>query len=459
MRYEPSEPQRLAGEHLLRHDRAALFMGCGLGKTAVVLHSLLHLIDDGACKGALIVAPLRVCNLTWPAELHKWDGVRDLRMVNLRTRAGQDAFERGAANLYLVNYDQLQQLAQRLKGRRSVPFDTVVWDELSRAKNHKSKRVNAMRVYLRRWCVRHWGMTGTPAPNGLLDLFAQVRLLDDGERLGREFTLFRDTYFRAEDWGGYNWQPLPTARRDIYARLADFALTLRSSDWLGIPDTVQEDVELTLPAPAVAQYRELEKELVLLLEDGGEVVAQSAAVLVNKLLQLTGGACYDAEKHWHRVHDGKLDALDKLLHRIGKRPVLLAYQFRHELARLRARFPQLVSFSDARTDAEQVSLVNRWNAGKIPLLAAHPRSMAHGLNMQDGGETVVWYSLPWSREDYDQMNARLARRGQDEVTTIYRLVTTNTMDEVVAEALRSKDDEQTALLEALKAWHENKSLM
>lgn len=450
MKFDPSAPQLLADWHLAEHDEAALFMGCGLGKTAVVLHRLAEMFNDGGSRGALIVAPLRVTNLTWPAEVEKWDAVGHLRVANLRTKSGMAALRRGDAELYLCNYEMLPRLREELDDLRRPPFDTVVWDELTRAKNHNSKRINCIRKVLRQHCRRHWGMTGTPAPNSLLELFAQIRLLDGGRCFGPQFSLYRDAYFEPIDYNEYQWVPKDGARQRIYQRLEGFALTLLSSDWLHIPDVIQEDVEIALAPEAQEQYAQLEKELILMLETG-VVTAVNAAVLVGKLLQVTGGAVYSEAGKWHLIHDAKIAALKKLL---DDEPTIVFYQYQHELERLRTEVPGLVVFSDAATEAQQRTLINQWNARRIKVLAAHPRSMAHGLNMQQGGSTVVWMTLPWSREDYDQANARVARMGQEQITRIYRLITRGTVDEVVAETLRRRDEEQTALLGALRAWHQ-----
>lgn len=454
MKYDPSAPQQLADWHLCEHDEAALFMGCGLGKTAVVLHRLAELFNDGACRGALVVAPLRVASLTWPAEVAKWDSTRHLRVADLRTKRGLDTLRRGAAELYLVNYEGLPRVREELMTMRdATPYDTVVWDELTRAKNHNSVRVNGVRKWLRRYCRRHWGLTGTPAPNSLLELFAQVRLLDGGKRLGPEFSAHRDAFFQAEDYNQYSWVPMAGARERIYQQIGDLALVLRRSDWLHIPDIVQEDVELTLPAEARDAYDELEKELILML-DGGVVTAVNAAVLVGKLLQVTSGAVYGENRRVHHLHDAKLTALAALLEQIGREPVLLLYQYQHELERIQRALPHVVAFGEADTRRQQEDVVAQWNAGMIGVLAAHPKSLAHGLNLQDGGSTVVWFTLPWSREDYDQAIFRVARLGQDAVTRVYRLVTRGTMDDVVAEALRRRDEEQAALLGALHTWRQ-----
>lgn len=457
MIFEPSIPQQLADFHLREHNEAALFMGCGLGKTAVALHRMADLKAQGCMRGALVVAPLRVCNLTWPAEVRKWSGLRDLSVVSLRTREGRQALQDDLADVYLINYDQLQQFRdQYLYGRRQLAFDTVVWDETTRAKNHNSVRINSVRKYFRKHCKRHWGLTGTPTPNGLLDLFAQIRLLDGGKRLGPAYSEFRDCYFEPEDYNEYKWLPKEGSRERIYHRIRDMALTLKSSDWLDIPDVVQEDIELSLAKEARAQYDELEEELLLLLENDESVVATNAAVLMGKLLQVTSGAVYGLDRKVHTLHDGKIKALQALLKRIGKRPVLIAYQYQHELERILRTVPGAVAFNNAKNERQEVELLARWNAGRIPVLVAHPKSMAHGLNMQDGGSVVVWFTCPWSREDYDQLNARLARRGQDQVTEIYRLVTSRTAEDAVLESLRSKDEEQTSLLNALRVWKENR---
>jgi SNF2 family DNA or RNA helicase len=460
MKFEPSIPQDLLAFQLRESPIVMGLVGCGLGKTAVILHTLTELFEQKISKGALVVAPLRVCNLTWPLEVRKWDGVKHLKVANLRTPEGWAQLLAGSADLYLINYDQLQQFRDKyLRGRRTLAFDTVVWDELTKAKNHKSKRINAVRPYLRKHCVRHWGLTGTPTPNGLLDIFAQARLLDGGHRLGKEYGMFRDTYFYKPDLYGYKWVPKTNSRERIHNKIGDMTVTLKSSDWLDIPDVNEEDVELSLAPGVKAQYKELEKELLLVLSDPKQgdtvIVSPNAAVLMNKLLQVTSGAIYDSEHKWHKLHDGKMKAFTQLIKQLKGKPVLVAYQYQHELERILKAHPEAVAFSSAKSNTQQLQLVERWNAGKIPILVAHPKSMAHGLNMQDGGSVVIWFTLPWSPEDYDQLNARLARRGQTSITEVYRLITSNTVEEVVAETLNGKDKEQTNLLDALKVWKES----
>lgn len=459
--YKPSEPQLLATDHLLVNKEAALFMGCGLGKTAAVLDTLNSLFHDVACRGALVVAPLRVCNLTWPAEVDKWEQFSWMRVANLRTKEGWEMLKKGSAQIYVVNYEMLPQLRERfLKGKRSLPFDVVVWDELTKAKNHKSKRIRAVVPYLREKCSRHWGLTGTPTPNGLMDLFAQVRLLDGGARLGKSFTHFQNQYFFPTDYMRYNWEPRQGSREAIYKKLEGFALTLKSSDYLDIPDVVVEDIEVKIPQDIQEQvYDELERELFVALDDDEHLSAVNAAVLTNKLLQVCSGAVYKEDKNVHVLHSAKLQALSALYKKLHKRkePLLVACTFKHEQDRIRAMFPEALFFQDAKTPTEQTHLVNLWNRGCVPMLVAHPGSIGHGLNLQAGGCNVVWFSPTWSSELYDQFNARLARRGQDKVTTLYRLLTTGTVEDGVVEALREKDTEQNALLDALRRWRKTKN--
>jgi len=456
MRFTPSTPQQMALDYLLSHDAAALFMGCGLGKTSVALHAQLYKMLDGESRGALIVAPLRVCNLTWPAEVAKWDLTRPLGIHNLRSRNGREAFSRGIGGLYVTNSEMLKAHAADWRERDSLPFDTVIFDELTKAKSHSSILINSIRPVVRKHCKRRWGLTGTPAPNGLQDLFAQIRLLDDGMLLGKAFHAFRECYFRQDDYMGYSWSPKPGAKEKIYEKLRDISITLKSSDWLNIPDTVQEDIEVTLPAGEVAKgYKKLERDLLLpLKEQDAEISAANAAVLTNKLLQYTSGAVYDEKHEWHTLHGAKIEALRKLVKSLKGEPLIVFYQFKHELERLRVHAAELglVAFSDARTIREQEALIARWNAGGIKVLAAHPKSMAHGLNLQEGGSSVAWLSLTWSREDYDQAIARVARRGQEEITRVYRFIMPDTVDEAVEEALRTKDDTQNALLSALRSY-------
>lgn len=429
---------------MVNTPRAFLIAGMGLGKTAMTLSAVEELMLDGACGGVLIVAPLRVSTLTWPHEIRKW--FPHLRVADLRTKSGMESLRRGDSHFYTINYERLPKLARDyFYGRRGAyAFDTVVFDELTKAKNPSSMRIRALRPYLPK-IQRRIGLTGTPTPNSLQDLWAQAFLLDDGEALGKSSTLFRDTYFQS-DYMGYNWTLREGAEAQIYARIAKLCLTLRSSDYLDIPDTVYEDVEVALPPQARETYQKMEKELLVLLDSHPvEIVAVNAAVLVNKLLQIAGGALYDENKGIHELHTAKLDALVKLVNKL-KEPVLIACNYKHERARILKAVTGAVEWTDA--------VLPQWNAGKVRAIVADPRSIGHGLNLQEGGRTVIWFSRTWSRENYDQMNCRVARKGQGNVPQVFHIVCPSTADEAVSEALRMKGDGQASLLAALASLRE-----
>jgi SNF2 family DNA or RNA helicase len=430
--------QKIMRDYLLEHPVAGLFVDMGLGKTGATLSVIDHLLADGQTKGALVVAPLRVTLLTWPNEIRKW--FPHLRIADLRTEKGQDAWRRGTANVYLINYEMLPWFAEFVKKKTLFPVDIVVWDELSKAKSPSSKRIRAVRD-LRAKFKRHWGLTGTLISNSYLDLFAPMRLLDGGERLGKNVTAYKERYFDS-DYMGWKWSLKPWAKEAIHRKIADITLVLKAADYLDIPPTTVNDIEIELPDDIFADYKELEKESLLQLKTT-EIVGVNAAALVGKLLQFTSGAVYDEDRTVNVIHDLKLKALGDLWKSID-RPLLVATQYVHERDRLMAAFGYLGAevFSGLNLDA--------WNIGSIKMLIADPRSIGHGINAQDGGCDICWFSPTWSRELYDQTNARLARLGQTKPTTIHRLLCSNTVDWAVVEALRFKGDEQSGLRDALE---------
>lgn len=419
-------------DFLLDHDRAAVFVSPGLGKTASVLSAIKLLIAEGACKAALIVAPLRVATYTWPNEIEKWEDFKCFKVESLR-----GSVPSGEADIYIINYEQLQKLT-------TLDFcDLVVFDELTKAKNPKSERIKHIRPMLRNH--RRWGLTGTPRPNSLLELFGQIRLLDDGVRLGKSYDQFKRTYFYPTDYMEYNWLPKLDAEKIIYERISDLQITQRASDLLQIPDTVVEDVEVNLPENGREIYDKLERELLVYLSENKEIVAQNAAVLVNKLLQVAGGAAYDEDRGINTIHDAKIKALQKIVS--NKERFIIGANFIHERKRICKALPEAVDSTTVKGNIEEL-----WNTGKIKYLVADPRSLGHGLNLQVGGSNIIWFSPTWSRELYDQFNARVARKGQTQVTTIYRIIATNTIDEIVIETLRERGDSQNAMLNILKTY-------
>lgn len=447
MKYDPSEPQRIAGSFLDRTPDSFLLMGMGLGKTATVLNHIHEHISIGLARAALVVAPLRVCNLTWPTELQKFDHTRELRMVSLRTEEGRQEFLQGSAHIYVINWESLPNLAKLIAKRKGKPpYDIAVFDESTKGKSHSSKRAAIYHKYCPR-VDRQIAMTGTPAPNSEIDLWGQMRFVDGGKRLSPSFSHFQQTFFEKPAYG-YKWNIKPGAAERIQARISDVTLTLKSSDWLDLPDAVVHDIDVNLPASTMKQYKEFERELVADIA-GGTVTAVNAAALVTKLLQFTSGSVYDEERQVRPIHDAKLGALGDLAKKLS-RPLLVAYAYQHEADRLRAAFPQAEFMSDAGTAAAQIKLMERWNRGKIKMLCAHPRSMSHGLNMQEGGSTAVWYTLTYSKEDYEQFIGRLFRRGQKNPVEVYRLMVPGSVDWAVAEALRTKSEREQGMLAALK---------
>jgi SNF2 family DNA or RNA helicase len=429
--------------HLITHPRAALFAGLGMGKcfATIVAFDGLRLMGDA--ETMLVVAPLRVCNLTWPTELARW--APHLEVASLRTKAGWKAWHDRSADVYLCNYEMLPKLAKLLAHWCS---DVVVFDELTRAKNPSSQRIKAIRQLIPK-TARRWGLTGTPAPNSLMELFGQFRLLDNGDRLGQSFEAFKQGFFHATDYMEYNWVPNPGAEEKIQAKISDITLTLLSSEYLNLPDTVVEDLEVKLPTEARWMYDELEKELLLLIGKSGQViVAPNAAVLVNKLLQVAGGSVYDEQGVPVLIHAAKFEAVKDYCEKHPE-PLLIAYNYRHELAYLRQSLSGAEAFEDAKTATAQSELEQRWNRGEVARLLVHPQSVGHGLNLQEGGSTVLWFSPTWSRELYDQLNGRVARFGQKRVIRIVRVLCTGTIDDAVVETLRTKGDNQSALLDAL----------
>lgn len=459
MNFIPAEPQLLIKEHLLDNLDALLFVGMGVGKTAGCLDTLNELFSTADAFAALVVAPMRVANLTWPMEIKDWEQFSWMRIANLRTESGQRAFLNGTAHIYVINYEALNTLVSLVERRGgTLPYDVVIFDELTRAKNPSSKRINLYRRKVPR-AERQWGLTGTPIPNSWTDLFAQVRLIDGGARLGNNFQQFKNDYFINPDPNknifaeGQRsiepWEEKPDIAQTLERKISDITLTLKSSDWLNLPDTVFEDVEINFTPELEKQYKRLEKDLVMQLREDKILNVTSAAALVTKLLQFTSGHIYDDEKEVHAVHNLKFEAIKHIAKR-EKQPLLVAYIFKHEEQRLRAQFPQAKFFCDAKTIQAQERLITDWNAGNVEMLCSHPASVGHGLNLQYGSSLLLYISLTYSRENYEQMIARLARRGQANVTRVFRLMVPGTVDDAVAEALANKAQNEARLISALQ---------
>jgi len=421
----------------LRHREALLACGMGVGKTRATLEVIRQLIDGLEIGAAVIVAPLRVSLLTWPAEAARW--TPELKVVSLRTEAGQQAWRDGTADIYLINYEMLPQFTEKcLKGKRRIPAHLIVWDEIHKLKDPSGMRVKRFFPY-RKLFHRHLGLSGTIAPNSILEVFNQVKVLDGGERLGTGYSAFRDRYTTA-DFMGFKFTVNEGAADKIMERISDMTLVIKGADW----DVTVEDIDLSLPPEVMNQYKKLEKKFLLKVERR-EIVALSAGVLVSKLRQFTSGAAYVTEEDESRgvlpLHDVKINALKKLHDSIKREPMLVLVQYRHELDRILKAFPYAREF-DVRGMAE-------WDAGAIPMWVSHPDSISTGLNLQKSCCKVCWMSGTYRGDTYPQVNARVARPGQTRPVRIYRMIVRGTIDEAIIESLRTKGRNQDSALEIL----------
>ena len=407
------------------------------------------LFDSFEAHRILVIAPLRVARDTWPDELHKWEHLSDLRLsVAVGTETERKAALQAKADIYIINRENVGWLIEA----SGIPFDfdTLVVDELSSFKNHQTKRFRSL-MKVRPKVVRIIGLTGTPSSNGLMDLWAEYRLLDMGQRLGRFIGQYRSTYFTPDKRNGqviFSYKPLPFAEKEIYAKIADITISMKSTDHLIMPELVTAQYPIKLSDKERERYDELRQDLVLKLA-GGDVTAANAAALSGKLCQMANGAVYGDDGTVHYIHNRKLDALEDLIEAANGKPVLVAYWFKHDLERISARLKDRhISFTKLDTSDSIAS----WNEGKWPVALIHPASAGHGLNLQSGGSTIIWFGMTWSLELYQQANARLWRQGQKaETVVLHHIIAKDTIDERVMKALSAKDKTQTALIDAVKA--------
>lgn len=428
--------------HICTVPRSALWAEMGTGKSISTLTALRDLTKTLDVNRVLIVAPLRVAKTVWTDEIKQWPHVGDLDakiLAGLHPTTRRQAVFKDRSTIHIINRELIPWMVDELG--KNWPYDTVVLDESSSFKNHTSKRWRALRK-VTPYIHRLIELTGTPAPNGYLDLWAQIALLDGGQRLGRTYSQYRDRFFTS-DYMGFNWTLKDGAREQIDALISDLCLSMRSEDYLELPPVVNNIIRVDLPPSARKAYKELERDFVLAV-DSGEILAANAAALTNKLQQVASGFVYDEEKVPHLLHDEKLDALEEIIESTGGNPVLVAYTFVADVKRILKRFPK------AEVLDKNPQTIERWNRGEIGILVAHPASAGHGLNIQHGGSTLVWYGLPWALELYQQMNARLHRQGQTKGVVIHHIVASDTVDETVVAALDRKSVTQNELLKALR---------
>ena len=444
MKYKAHEYQEYATKFIEENEESAVFLECGLGKSVITLTAIKNLMARGEVSRVLVIAPLRVGKTTWPEEIGKWDHLAGLTYaVAIGSVAERLSAVKAKADITIINRENVEWLID--KSGMPFDYDMLVIDELSSFKSFKAKRFKAL-LKVRPQITRVVGLTGTPSSNGLMDLWAEFRLLDLGERLGRYITRYRLAYFTPDKRNAqvvFSYKPLPGAEERIYDKIDDITISMRASDYLKLPSLVMNTMVVEMGDKEKEIYDNLCDDMVVSLGDN-EIDAVNAASLSNKLLQMANGAVYGEEQSVHHIHDEKLNALEDLIESANGKPVLVAYWFKHDLARIKAKFPFV---REIKTDAD----IRAWNRGEIEVGVIHPASAGHGLNLQTGGSTLIWFGLTWSLELYQQTNARLYRQGQKNTVVIHHIVTKGTIDERVLKALEKKEKTQNSLIDAVKA--------
>lgn len=444
MQYVPHPYQEFAKEFMISNPLSALFLEMGLGKTITTLTAIDELLYDCfEIRKILIIAPLRVANSTWPSEIKKWE---HLKLLRYSIVTGNEAERIQALNtkaeIYIINRENVDWLVN--KSGVAMNFDMLVIDELSSFKSYTSKRFKSL-LKIRPYFKRVVGLTGTPSSNGLMDLWAEFRILDFGKRLGRYITHYRNKYFVPDKRNGmiiYSYKPQEDAEQQIYEAINDITISMKSCDHLKLPELIMNEAEVVLEDKEAERYEDFKKEMVMTIGEE-EIDAVNAASLSNKLLQLANGSIYDENKNYHIVHDRKIEALEQLIEEANGKPVLIGYWFKADKERIEQRF----NVREIQSSGD----IEDWNKGDIQVGLIHPASAGHGLNLQQGGCTLIWFGLTWSLELYQQTNARLYRQGQNQTVVIHHIITKNTIDEDVMKALKRKERTQEALMSAVKA--------
>lgn len=442
MKYVPHEYQKYAEQFIIEHPACGLLFDMGLGKTVITLTAVDELLFNYfEIAKVLVIAPLRVAQDTWSRECEKWEHLKRLRISKVLGSAKERRLGlHRQADIYIINRENVEWLTKEYKW----DFDMVIIDELSSFKSPSANRFKAFRK-LRPNVERVVGLTGTPAPNSLIDLWSQINLLDMGLRLGRFIGNYRRDYFEPDKRNRqviFTYKPKPGAEEAIYDKISDICVSMKACDYIKMPERIDNSIEISMDDKEMSLYKRLEQEMLLPFE-GGDIDAVNAAALSNKLLQMANGAVYDENKTVRLIHNKKLDALEDLIEASNGKPVLIFYSYIHDRDRISKRF----KVTELRTSKD----IEEWNKGELEIAIAHPASAGHGLNLQAGGSTIIWFGLTWSLELYQQANARLWRQGQKETVVIHHLITKGTIDEQVMQALERKQTGQMALIEAVKA--------
>lgn len=444
MKFKPHKYQEFATNFIIENPISAIFLEMGLGKSVITLTAIYELmLERFEVNSVLVIAPLRVARNTWPEEIEKWSHLKGLTYaVAVGTEKERLEALYSDAHIYIINRENVEWLIAR--SGIDFNFDMVVIDELSSFKSHQSKRFKSL-MKVRPNIKRIVGLTGTPSSNGLMDLWAEYRLLDMGERLGKFIGRFRESYFDPDKRNQhmiFSYKPKPGAEEAIYEKISDITISMKGTDYLKLPDLVMNEMPVSLNQKEKETLDVMKRDLITTIK-GEDITASNAAALSNKLLQMANGAVYDDNGSVTQIHDRKLEKLEDIIEAANGKPVLIAYWFKHDLLRIQNRFKvEVLTSSDS---------IKKWNGGKIQIAAIHPASAGHGLNLQAGGSTLVWFGLTWSLELYQQTNARLYRQGQTDTVIIHHLIAKETMDERVMDALNKKNNTQSALIDAVKA--------
>lgn len=449
MKFIPHQYQEYVIKTLIEKKKLAIFMDMGLGKTSCTLSAIDYLMNDTLeINKVLVISPLKVAKLTWEEEIEKWDELSHLRLSKAVGSKDQRIKALNTpADIYIINRENTEWMMNYYREEKRWPFQMIVIDESSSFKNRASHRFKAAKV-LCQITPRVVELTGTPTPNGLMDLWSQIYLLDQGKRLGQTLTAYRNAFFDPDKRNRtviFSYKPKHGAKGEIYKRIKDIAVSMRAEDYLNMPERIENSITIEMPERVKAVYQEMETEYLVTLDEE-TIVATSAGVVCNKLLQMANGAVYTSEGNWVEIHDLKIQALREIMEAEEGKPVMVFYQYRHDLERLQRAFKDL-NPRMLKTDQDKKD----WDQGKIQMLLAHPASMGHGLNLQAGGNIIVWFGLTWNLEQYEQANARLYRQGQKNAVIINHLIVKGTEDEDALLRLAGKKATQDELIEAVKA--------
>lgn len=450
MLWKPHQYQLNAVKFLLSRGSSQLWLDPGLGKTSITLKAIQELKKAGQVRKVLILAPLRPAYAVWPEEIQKWDDFNDLTYTVLHGK-NKDKDLEDKSFIHIINFDGLQWLTTSARKRKiRLQYDMLVVDEISYLKNTRTQRFKSLSLLLDGF-KRRVGLTGSPAPNSLLDIFGPQLVIDRGATFGRYVTHFRSAYFFPTGYGGYTWMLQPGAEKRIHSQLADKVLRMSAQDYLELPELMTNNVVVTLPEEAAKFYKQLEKKLMTEIDEG-TVTASTAAVAIGKCQQIANGAVYldGPEKEISIIHNAKTEAVEEIINGLNGKPCLVGYHFQHDLKRLKGLYPDAPVIGSGVSGDDLKSIIDRWNTGQIPVLLAHPQSAGHGLNLQGAGHAVIWFSNTWSLEVYDQFIRRLWRQGQRNNIVVHQIIAKGTVDEAIVKAVKSKDGTQQSLMAAIR---------